>query len=152
MTPPARPTASLAPTCSGCQCVLISVLMRVVRVAVLTAANSASAFAARPPSIISAPSGPGSATTLHPAPWSSVAPPRSVVEILAWANTLAGSNALPKATALISRKRRREERRTGLWRIVFVDGLVHARFAERPDVFPDALRRSEYRPRGALVQ
>ena len=28
MTPPARPTASLAPICSGCQCVLISVWMR----------------------------------------------------------------------------------------------------------------------------
>ena len=25
MTPPSRPTASLAPVCSGCQCVLISV-------------------------------------------------------------------------------------------------------------------------------
>ena len=55
MTPPPRPTASLAPTCSGCQCVLISVWMRLLPVAVLTAASSASAFAARPPSIISAP-------------------------------------------------------------------------------------------------
>ena len=30
MTPPARPTASLAPVCSGCQCVLISVWTRLV--------------------------------------------------------------------------------------------------------------------------
>ena len=28
MTPPSRPTASLAPVCSGCQCVLMSVWMR----------------------------------------------------------------------------------------------------------------------------
>ena len=57
MTPPSRPTASLAPVCSGCQCVLISVWMRLLPVALLTAASSASALAARPPSIISAPSG-----------------------------------------------------------------------------------------------
>ena len=33
MTPPLFPTASLAPVWSGCQCVLISVLMRVLFVA-----------------------------------------------------------------------------------------------------------------------
>ena len=38
----------------------------------LTARSSASALAARPPSIISAPSAPRIATTLQPAPWSSV--------------------------------------------------------------------------------
>jgi hypothetical protein len=43
-------------------------------VALLTAASRASALAARPPSIIKAPSGPRIATTLQPAPWKSVTP------------------------------------------------------------------------------
>ena len=79
MTPPARPTASLAPVCSGCQCVLISVWMRLaagrapdgreqrIRIGGAAAVDHQRAV------------GPGSATTLPPAPWSSDAPPRSVV-------------------------------------------------------------------------
>src|SRR5688572_32937210 len=92
--------------------------MRLVFVASLTAAMSASAFAARPPSIINAPSGPDTAMTLQPAPWNSVAPPRSVVvmrgacasrEYPAEAG-LHGHSAPPNAAALICRKPRRGTR------------------------------------------
>jgi len=55
--------------------------MRLLRVTFLTAASRASALAASPPSIISAPSAPGIAITLQPPPWSNVTPPKSVVEI-----------------------------------------------------------------------
>src|SRR5687767_7392728 len=118
MTPPARPTASLAPVWSGCQCVLIRVWMRLAPVAILTDASSASAFAAPPPSIIKAPSGPESAITLPPAPWNSVAPPRSVVvmrplcastEYPAEAG-LHGSSAPPRHATPVCRNRRLETR------------------------------------------
>src|SRR3954466_7108088 len=118
--------------------------MRLLCVAVFTAASSASALAARPPSIMSAPSGPGTASTLHPAPWNRVAPPRSAVEIFASANAAAGSSAPPLATAPTWRNCLR------LQLIVLVDRGVHSRFAERPDVFPDALRRAKHRPRWTL--
>src|SRR5688500_17308830 len=92
--------------------------MRLPPVAVLTAASSASALAARPPSISKAPSGPDSATTLPPAPWNSHAPPRSVVVIRGACASreypaeagLHGRSAPPNAAALICRKRRRGTR------------------------------------------
>src|SRR5688572_7965246 len=164
MTPPLRPTASLAPVCSGCPCVLISVWMRLARVTSRTAASRASAWAARPPSIISAPSGPGIAITLHPAPWSSVAPPRSVVEIREEAcPALAewgGSSTLPSATTPACRRRRRDNsvsvrlkadttyepslrstRGRGL-----VDRLMNARLTQREDIRPHTLGWAEDRP------
>src|SRR3954470_7669367 len=168
MTPPARPTASLAPVCSGCQCVLTSVSMRLPPVAFLTAASSASAFAARPPSIIKAPSGPRIAITLHPAPCSSIAPPRSVLEIRREAcapspKAEAGSSAPPTAAAPTCRKDRRDVRpdshripvvppAPGSVDIAFIDGLVDTRLAKRPDVLPDALRRTEHRPHRTSAQ
>src|SRR5580704_6376553 len=170
MTPPARPTASLAPVCSGCQWVLISVWIRPLPVALPTAARSASALAARPPSIISAPSGPGIAITLHPAPWSKVTPPRSVVEIRGAACCALAeygwSSEPPTAAALTWRKRRRDVRlkadtttvmppaaeSPGSVGLVRVDGLMNSRLANWPDVFPDALRWTKDRPHRTSIQ
>src|SRR5688572_7427958 len=135
--------------------------MRVAPVAVRTAASSASALAARPPSIISAPSAAGSATTLPPAPWNSQAPPRSVVVMRAApcraSTDETGMSAAPSAAALIRRNPRRdgEERSERFERLrstsrgrVLVGRLVDTRLAERPDVGPDALRRAEDGPDG----
>ena len=93
----------------------------------LTAASRASALVARPPSIISAPSLPGIAITLHPAPWSNVTPPRSVVEIRGAACRPAPAKATadkraagPAASAPLTaaaptcRNRRRENRGKGV--------------------------------------
>ena len=97
--PPALPTASLEPVCSGCQWVLISVATRLVLVALSTALSSSSEFTARPPSIISAPSGPGRATTLQPLPEISDSPATSLTT-MSFAATrtlaalLAGGNGL----------------------------------------------------------
>src|SRR6202140_1601023 len=153
MTPPSRPTASLAPVCSGCQCVLINVSMRLLPVTSLTAVSSASALAASPPSIISAPSLPGIAITLHPEPWSNVTPPRPVVEIRGEiCHALAayeGISALPSAAAPLCRKRRRDNRFSvgrGL-----VDWLMNLRLAQRPDVLPDALGWTQNRPHRASI-
>ncbi len=77
MTLPLLPMGRFEPVCSGCQWVLMSVLTRVLPVDCPTVLSSALELAARPPSINSAPSGPGMATTLQPAPWSSVSPPLS---------------------------------------------------------------------------
>src|SRR5688572_7639643 len=168
MTPPLRPTASLAPVCSGCPCVLISVWMRLARVTSRTAASRASALAARPPSIINAPSGPGIAITLHPAPWSNVAPPRSMVEMRADAwRAIAGwegSRTPPSAAAPAWRKRRRDRESAG-WQKGrpegrpppsvglrctrsrrLVDRLMNSRLTQREDVRPDALGRAQDRP------
>src|SRR5688572_644465 len=154
--------------------------MRLPPVARRAAASSASAWAARPPSIINAPSGPGIAITLHPAPWSSVTPPRSAVEIRAAACCAladdAGRRTPPNAAALVWRKCRRDNARpvrlkpdttsdatsvrlkpdatSCLLRStggrVLVDRLMDDRFAERRDVRPHALRRAQHRPHGAL--
>src|SRR5688572_16683263 len=140
--------------------------MRVAPVAALTAASSVSALAARPPSTINAPSEPGNATTLQPAPWNSHAPPRSVVEMRAaacraWADD-AGISALPNMAAPSCRKQRRDQRSERLERSerserlrptsrrrVLVNRLVDTRLAERPDVRPHALWRTEDRPHRA---
>ncbi len=99
IVPPARPTISFAPICSGCQCVLISIATRGSCVAASTARTSASAFAAGPPSIISAPSLPCIASTLQPATWSSASPPRSVVVIEAPCARAAAAKAATRRRA-----------------------------------------------------
>src|SRR5690606_30997380 len=158
ITPPARPTISFAPVCSGWKWVLISICTRSLPVAARTAASSASACSARPPSTINAPTSPGSASTLQPAPWRSTRPPRSVVVILAPELPLCaraavnGSHAPTEASpsagtaAAAALKRRRRESSRLLIPRVRIDGLVNARLAERPDIRPNALRRAEDGP------
>src|SRR5262245_13186534 len=154
--PPARPTSSFAPTASGCQCVLISVLTRVVPVAAYAARSSGSAFAARPPSTSSAPSSPRSARTLQPAPPSmNNPPPRSVVVICAAAccarNATPGNSTPPKIPALAPIKERRESKLlTAGCRIVPVDRRVLDGLTDGPDVGPHALRRAEHGPHRVL--
>src|SRR5918993_378104 len=157
--PPARPTISFAPTASGCQCVLNSVLMRSLPVAAYTSRSSASALPARPPSTSKAPSSPRRPRTLQPAPPNkNRPPPRSVVVIGALCARAAsiGSSAPPSVAALAPRNRRREIKLlaaaglrrfvAGLRCFVRIDRGVHGRLADGPNVRPHALRRAEHRP------
>src|SRR5690606_33484280 len=155
-----RPTISFAPVCSGCQWVLISVWIRSLPVASSTARTSASALAARPPSIISAPSSPGIAITLQPAPCRSMRPPRSLVVMRAAVcarpagePSSAPSEARPAAgmAAAAARRKRRRERARLFIPGVRIDGLVDPRLAQRPDVHPDSLGRAEDGPHRLLA-
>src|SRR5690606_13886485 len=95
----------------------------------------------------------GNARTFAPAPSSRNTPPKSVVRISAARAAAQGSSMPPIDTAPAScttladapRKRRRDQR-DSVMTPVRVDGRIHARLAERPDVDPDALRRAEYGP------
>ena len=174
MTPPARPTASLAPVCSGCQCVLISVWMRLaarrapdgreqrIGIGGKAAVDHQRAVWAGHRDHVAA----GALEQRRAAQiggrdsWSDLLPRRPADTAGAAAHRRARPRRAAESVVATSMPRTRLsparsgstslDATTSSVGLGLVDRLMNPRLTQRPDVRPDALRWTQHRPRRAL--